>query len=91
MCLTFGCIANSDAKIQIATKDETMYMGSYRFDVRWGDRILMMGNCIIAILTPGGPALNRTSLDREARRFLAGLRGPCALVPGYPAVLLDMP
>jgi len=70
----------SDARIRVATTSKPYYMGSYRFDVHRGDRILMMANHTIAVLTPEGAALNGTTMDREAQLFRSGLRSQIGLM-----------
>jgi hypothetical protein len=63
-----------DAKIVVAQKTETKQFGSYKFEIRKGDGLLMVAEHIIHIITPEDAAMGKTSVDAQAKYLLANLK-----------------
>jgi hypothetical protein len=69
-------VHSKDAKVVVAAKDDMLVMGSYKFPVKKGDRLLMVGKHIIHVITPEDIALGGggSTIDAQAQYCLKGLR-----------------
>jgi hypothetical protein len=81
MILDSICNALSDAKVHskhtkivVATKDKLTVMGSYKFPVKKGDKLLMIGKHLIHVITPEDARMVGTTIDKHAQYCLKNLK-----------------
>ena len=65
---------SKSARVEVATKTEVKYFGSYKFEIRKGDNLLMVGKHIIHIITPEDAAAGQTTMAKQAKFLLANFK-----------------
>ncbi len=67
-------VHSKDAKIVVATKDKMTVMGSYKFPVKKGDRLLMIGKHLVHVITPEDAKMVGSTTDKHAQYCLKNFK-----------------